>query len=372
MGARVSTPTSTSENNQLVNELSPFSDKCEDDSWPAWLGISDAGMEDVWVNINTEEPIGYKNFKSPYPFGGIQYNCAVLAVNTGWADSSCTDNNCVACTLPSYHFLYLRGICLDKEHQNRFGLEGYSGGRPMFRGYYDKVILWDSTEKRWILKDTSMNSTLAWMSSTSLEDYPLGKTNWVTTENNLCGHHTGSNISLSLSTCSSDQFMCLSGFCIAHQHRCNLRYECDDGSDEDDCAAVVLGQGYRSHLPPVGHRGSKIKVIPTFTLQRFANIDDFNMLITIEFHAMMRWRDGGLAFKHINSSGVGVILDMDDMNKIWKPQHQLVNLEGGQAQLLDTTVEVTTANNATKPHFTSIGMGKFLFNETCQSESKMD
>ncbi|XP_037794283.1 gamma-aminobutyric acid receptor subunit delta-like [Penaeus monodon] len=46
----------------------------------------------------------------------------------------------------------------------------------------------------------------------------------------------------------------------------------------------------------------------------------------------------------------------DDAERVWTPLTQLVNLEGGQAQLLDTTVEVTTANNATKPSLTSIEM----------------
>lgn len=352
-----SVPESSAQNSELVSEMLPFASACGFDKWPIWLGISDAAVEDTWLDIRTQKHIEYKNFVPPFPFGGVSHSCAVVAVDQTWADAKCGDGNCAACTLLDSHYLYLRGLCFDREHKTRITIDGYTGGRPVFRGFYDKLIMWDADRKRWLLKDTSTNATLAWMASNSVESYPIGRNEWVITEQQ-CGFPADSSISLGLSKCSSDQFMCNSGSCIEHHQRCNLRYECDDGSDEDDCKVVVLGKGYRRHLPPIDHQGTKTKVVPTVMLLRFVNVDDINMVVTIEFLVLLKWKDGRITFKHLDTTEKKSLLGEDDLQKIWKPMAQLVNLEGGQAQLLDTIAEVTTANNATKPSFTSIEMGQ--------------
>lgn len=357
LGASPSVPKSRTQNSELVNAMLPFASACGSDKWPLWLGISDAASEDTWLDVHSQEQIEYKNFVPPFPFGGFSHSCAALAVDQTWADAKCSDGNCGACTLPESHYLHLRGLCFDKEHKTRITVNGYTGGRPVFLGFYDKLIMWETEHARWVLKDTSNNATLARMVSNSIESYPIGKNDWILREQH-CGFPVDSSISLSISTCSSNQFMCNSGNCISHHQRCNLRYECDDGSDEDDCTVVVLGKGYRRHLPPVDRHGTKTKVTPTFMLQRFVSVDDINMVITIEFLVQLRWRDGRLKFKHLDATEKKTLLGEDDAERVWTPLTQLVNLEGGQAQLLDTTVEVTTANNATKPSLTSIEMGE--------------
>jgi len=43
-----------------------------------------------------------------------------------------------------------------------------------------------------------------------------------------------------LETCSSDEFSCDNGNCIAQNQRCNGQNNCGDGSDERDCRMLML------------------------------------------------------------------------------------------------------------------------------------
>ncbi|XP_013913582.1 PREDICTED: SCO-spondin-like [Thamnophis sirtalis] len=42
------------------------------------------------------------------------------------------------------------------------------------------------------------------------------------------------------SACSSKQFSCQSGECLSHERRCDLRQDCQDGSDEANCVDCIL------------------------------------------------------------------------------------------------------------------------------------
>ena len=55
---------------------------------------------------------------------------------------------------------------------------------------------------------------------------------------------------VTLSTCSSDQFTCDNGLCINILNRCNLRTDCFDLSDEIDCRKIQPGDSYQTHIAP--------------------------------------------------------------------------------------------------------------------------
>ncbi|KAJ9587513.1 hypothetical protein L9F63_028235, partial [Diploptera punctata] len=50
---------------------------------------------------------------------------------------------------------------------------------------------------------------------------------------------------LCMTGCSHEEFQCRSGECIKQSDRCNRQYDCRDGSDEQNCPAVV-----HLHCPP--------------------------------------------------------------------------------------------------------------------------
>lgn len=219
--------------------------------------------------------------------------------------------------------------------------------------------MWNSEKKLWFLINKETNLTQAWMPLKEAEQYPLGQHEWVW-NTSMCDYPVGGIVNLSLSICTPGQFMCLSGHCISHHLRCNLRHNCPDGSDEDDCGVVIVNSAYRSYLPPEGVNASTLDLIPAFTVSRFTGIDDVNMIVSVEFYFSLMWRDNRLTFKHLKAEKKGTILYEDDVSKIWKPGYLIVNVDSGREKMLSTAVTITTANNTTAPHYNMVDTGQFL------------
>lgn len=81
------------------------------------------------------------------------------------------------------------------------------------------------------------------------------------------------------------------------------------------------------------------------------------MAISLEFFVSLTWRDERLSFRQLDPERETSI-PASDAAQMWIPDYQLLNLEAGQAKELEKTVTVTTADNATLPHFNSINRGK--------------
>ena len=57
-------------------------------------------------------------------------------------------------------------------------------------------------------------------------------------------------MSLTMSSCSGETFTCNSGACIPLANKCNSKIDCEDESDESQCAYLEVGQ---VSLFEVGH-----------------------------------------------------------------------------------------------------------------------
>ena len=60
-----------------------------------------------------------------------------------------------------------------------------------------------------------------------------------------CGLGRHNVTMLLLSSCSSAEFTCDDGSCIRIDLRCDLKYDCPDHSDEENCITVLRSPGYK-------------------------------------------------------------------------------------------------------------------------------
>ncbi|XP_042215570.1 uncharacterized protein LOC121861721 [Homarus americanus] len=351
-GASMAVAMSDRDNNLLFSHLQPFVDVCGNNYWKMWMGLTDEVTEGVWVNVNTEEPVNYVAIEAGDPDGGIFDNCMAMKPNGFWGGELCRMKKCGSCTLLPSTFLYLRGLCFDDGYQTRFRLDGYIDSRPFFRGFYDQSVMWSGESETWFIINTENNQSLAWTRLEDTQEYPLGQHEWIF-NSTVCDNNPGDAVNISLSICNSGQFMCLNGECISHHLRCNLRHDCADGSDEDNCGVVMVNSAYRWYLPPSGPNRSALVVIPSITLTRFTNIDDVNMVISLEFYLTLQWRDDRLTFKHLRADKE-TVLYKEDVKKIWKPEYLIMNLDSGQVKLLSTAMSITTAKNASNPYYNDV------------------
>lgn len=358
LGLSMTIPTNDEENMQLFNELLPSIENCSQSIWKVWIGISDLAKEGVWLDIHQQKQIEYKNFKPPYPFGGTKLNCGSMLDDGFWGDETCSERKCYACTQRPSDYLNLRGLCFQDEHQTRFYLDGYREERPLFRGFYDHIVFWEMKSRRWFIQNVHTNSTLVWFEVLHVYDYPLGLREW-TTQDQVCGVPTDTKLALSLSACNSSHFMCSSGECISMDRRCNLRHDCADGSDEDSCEVVSLKAGYRRHLPPMDPSGLLLTVTPTILINRFVDVDDISMTVALQFRIILQWIDGRLNFRHLHTKKKTILTD-SEMGRLWIPQYQLADVDGGRPEVLERVLSVSRASSPVFPDHNSVIMGQII------------
>ncbi|XP_037792579.1 LOW QUALITY PROTEIN: uncharacterized protein LOC119587939 [Penaeus monodon] len=353
IGGTMPAPSSSHGNDVLLKNAKPFMDSCTPESnWKYWLGIVKNKESDTWVNIESGEEAKYLNFAKPYPMRADMYQCVVLLDDGTWANHRCSLKKCAICHLPTPSLLYLRGFCFDIDYQRKFRVDKYFGGRLVFRGHEDLFIFWSEGDESWHLHDIDRNVTLARTEQVGHNSYPVGTHRWVAVEQ-ICDMQKGSVFEMILSKCTDDLFVCSSGDCIERSLRCNLWNDCSDGSDEENCDVVAIGSSYQPHLPPRGPTDAALTLTPTVTLSRIAKIDEIAMSVTLEFFTTLAWRDERLSFRHL-TPGKETPIPATQADRMWIPDFQLLDLEGGQPKVLDEKVMITTANNATLPMFNSI------------------
>lgn len=357
LNATVAVPASSLENQLLLNELLPFKDVCDGTGhWKAWLGITDAQEEGTWRELHSNQEVNYSNFPDDGAGGSAVLNCAALKTDGFWAFQECSLKRCTACRLDRLKRLRLRGLCFDDQLEAQFRLAGYQDGRPLFRGFTNKVILWDKAAGRWTLMNAGTNATIMSSLSVPFELYPLGKHRWEIAKD-MCGSKAGDTILASLSACTPDQFMCNVGDCIQMHQRCNYRFDCEDHSDETDCSVVGTLDKVQREMPPKGPHGEILLLIPSVTINIISEVDDINMAITLEFTFSLEWSDNRLKFKHLTSAPRGTVLAKGDSEEIWLPKYQVTNVVAGNLLSLTESFTVRSADGATAPGFNDVDMG---------------
>ena len=137
--------------------------------------------------------------------------------------------------------------------------------------------------------------------------YVLGTQEWkVYNDSKLCNNLPTYATTMSLSSCSMDQFTCHDGNCVDigmrwveqyltnGQHRpkylkfwnwrCDAELNCKDGSDEQECRLVVPNVGYNKNLIPLPMKGDQhFYVNVSYNIKHILYIDENENIIRITY-----------------------------------------------------------------------------------------
>ncbi|KAK7074814.1 hypothetical protein SK128_001824 [Halocaridina rubra] len=344
-------------NIQLYNDSSMFRTTCDSKSYRRLLlGGTDQAEEGSWLNVDTGNPLTFAAWGPGEPNSGPHDNCVVLRNDMPfWGDLDCAARHCFSCERTPQSHIFLRGLCKPVEFQIRFLIDGYVNNKPYFRGYYGMAIFYMGNDS-WIFKDTMANLTIATTKMFHTEDYPVGRNIWnVITP--YCNFTPSDTMALGLAKCTLEEFMCSDGSCVARDVRCNLREDCMDGSDENNCGIVEFTGRYAKHRPPPGATfEAQLFIFPHVHLVRFSQIDDINLAFYMEYEVLLAWTDRNLKFKNLKDEEAKNKLSETEIQSIWIPEIDFLNVNDGLLKDLKMGVYARKTGAPDPPLFNDVNM----------------
>uniref|UniRef100_A0A0P4W890 C-type lectin domain-containing protein n=1 Tax=Scylla olivacea TaxID=85551 RepID=A0A0P4W890_SCYOL len=201
-----------------------------------WIGPNDIKEEGVWMmdGVPIKHPIIWK----PSEPNGLQYeNCGAIAP-IGVSDLDCDTNlRCTVCSFKDFQRFSFVGTCESELRNVYFTAFQLDEEELMFMGYGAYHIKRLNDTWAWI--NVVTNKTIAFLLE-SVPDFPMGR-RWWQLEQPVCEQKDGDR-RLLLSPCPAGYFSCNDATCIPLPHRCDLKYDCRDNSDEYDCKRIFFPQ----------------------------------------------------------------------------------------------------------------------------------
>ncbi|KAF2364671.1 Neurotransmitter-gated ion-channel transmembrane domain [Trinorchestia longiramus] len=139
---------------------------------------------------------------------------------------------------------------------------------------------------------------------------------------------------ISLSPCQDGYFTCDNAVCIPLQERCDLKYDCQDHSDETQCDLVFFPQEYRSDLPPTGSEGSPLSISLLLSLHSMG-VETSRTQFYATHELAMQWHDHRLVFRNMKDEATLNVIPQTDMHRIWTPMVGFVNTENNDHSRVD-------------------------------------
>lgn len=358
-GYEVFGPRTKQSNERLFKESLQFTKSCSS-NYHLWLGLTDEEEEGVWRTFIDHDPVSDTYFEGIEPNGKRGENCLLMFRPNGkWVDTKCSLAwpACTPCEKMEGVPLRLRGLCYEKQEESYYEVLGYRNGKPYFHGFYGNMI-YRTQNGNWELFDTRTNQTLATMTPRTEESYPIGRHRWSLTSS-ACGFPNASQIELSLSTCSDDEFTCANGDCIPQHGRCNDDDDCSDFSDEDDCTLLQTPLGYRIGRPPNGDaKGKELELETTVDILRFVRVDDVSGVVSLELNVEIVWKDLRLKYLNLKEFMEWNILTEKEMSQIWRPKLGFPNVFDGNVKLLKEELFFRKTSDPLSPQFNDVKMGE--------------
>ena len=279
------TPESKLRNDWMVGMILKFNKTCEKDSW-----INKSPNFDKKMESGSE-----KHFNN-WERNDIEDNCSTIRPDGKWLTQ--TNNicdyktKCFACAFVHEPVFTLKGFCLDFIPSYNYYINHGENGMQ-YIGYKDSSII--RSLNGWKLLDKKGTEVISTNKDTKT---PLGRILWFGTYEDC--KLIKDEILITISSCNMhQQFTCNSGQCIDIEMYCNNHFDCNDGSDEDDCTHIVINPRYFINNPPdVEHMNNSMFI--NVKIIQFDNIDSLKMTITLTMDVQVSWKDPRLFFKGLS------------------------------------------------------------------------
>ena len=294
-----------------------------------WIAPNDIKEEGVWMIDDV--PIQNIVWKIHEPNGLNYENCGVVA-NVGVSDIDCETNmKCTVCSFKDLQRFSLLGTC-ESELRNVYYTSFQRDEELMFIGYGAYHIKRLNSTWAWI--DVITSTVIAFLEDIE-PDFPMGR-RWWQLEQTVCDQKTGDRRRMLLSPCPPGHFSCNDATCIPHSHRCDLKYDCGDNSDEEECELVSFPDGYQKHLPP--RRGDSeeaaLPIVLTVSVESLA-VKTIDMVMEVSYQLMLTWVDNRLLYQDLKMDSTLNVLPKGTVGKLWTPQVDFINTIKSEHTLMD-------------------------------------
>lgn len=183
-----------------------------------------------------------------------------------------------------------------------FVLAGHFRNGIYFHGFRGIHIMKETNTSRWCMHGVGLGESLC----IKLEGFPVGRHTWEIIKKSATLPSTILE-TLSLSTCTDDEFTCSDATCIDLKKVCDFKFDCMDQSDEVSCTTAQLPEGYLHSYPP----SVPLPLLIHLAVLRIVNFNLLNMNFQVDLEIRFSWNDQWIIFRNLGEDFKEVTTDND-------------------------------------------------------------